>query len=367
MGSRKVLHLEVIEYASITEKNSMFMHIAVQKSGFQNSANTNNSGQNSLSIKDGNKSIANTVHDTVDNANFNVKNAAPTNTSLSSAINCDDSNKSNNSSDKGSSSSVDGKHLRNHLTIGNRVGSCGSNTCISTTSTRKEKDTNNDKNSKPDSNHHQSALNTITQRLSHFSFGNSGSNCSNNSDKSEKSAKSSTSKRNIISFSGKTNNNSNILCNSSNNNHFQTNALNNSSHVNNNVDQSISTSSSSSGNGGGGISNTITSIMTSSLTKSKRIDGAVPSCGGNSIVSSYDPMKLIGTPACPRYDDCPVLEPLVCKKIAHERLTALIFREDCFLTACQDGFVYTWARPGFLNLPQHLPSSPTAPPGGTVV
>lgn len=58
-------------------------------------------------------------------------------------------------------------------------------------------------------------------------------------------------------------------------------------------------------------------------------------------------MKLIGSAACPRFDECPLLEPLVCKKIAHERLTALIFREDCFLTACQDGFIYTWARPGF--------------------
>lgn len=65
----------------------------------------------------------------------------------------------------------------------------------------------------------------------------------------------------------------------------------------------------------------------------------------NGSIVTYDAMKLIGTPACPRYDECPVLEPLICKKIAHERLTALIFREDCFLTACQDGFVYTWARP----------------------
>ena len=67
----------------------------------------------------------------------------------------------------------------------------------------------------------------------------------------------------------------------------------------------------------------------------------------NNIVPSYDPIKLIGSSACPRFDDCPLLEPLVCKKIAHERLTALIFREDCFLTACQDGFIYTWARPGY--------------------
>ena len=34
------------------------------------------------------------------------------------------------------------------------------------------------------------------------------------------------------------------------------------------------------------------------------------------------------------------------KKIAHERLTSLVFREECIVTACQDGYVCTWARPG---------------------
>ncbi|KAL1512764.1 hypothetical protein ABEB36_002296 [Hypothenemus hampei] len=58
-----------------------------------------------------------------------------------------------------------------------------------------------------------------------------------------------------------------------------------------------------------------------------------------------DPLQLVGTPACPRLDECPILEPLVSKKIAHERVTALIFRPDYFITACQDGYVYTWARP----------------------
>lgn len=58
-----------------------------------------------------------------------------------------------------------------------------------------------------------------------------------------------------------------------------------------------------------------------------------------------DPLQLVGTPGCPRIEECPLLEPLVCKKIAHERLTALIFRPDCVITACQDGYVYTWARP----------------------
>ena len=53
-----------------------------------------------------------------------------------------------------------------------------------------------------------------------------------------------------------------------------------------------------------------------------------------------------GTAICPKMDEVPTLEPLVAKKVAHERLTALMFREDCIVTACQEGFVRTWARPG---------------------
>lgn len=50
-------------------------------------------------------------------------------------------------------------------------------------------------------------------------------------------------------------------------------------------------------------------------------------------------------PVCPSLNEVPIIEPLTCKKIAHERLTSLIFREDCFVTSCQEGNVYTWARP----------------------
>lgn len=132
--------------------------------------------------------------------------------------------------------------------------------------------------------HHSSAFNTLTQRFTNFSFG---------TDKSSKSNKRSFT---LTSKSSNNNNNNNSVQQQSNNNDGST-----------------------------------TSTLRNKST--------------GSIVTSYDPMKLIGTPACPRFDECPVLEPLVCKKIAHERLTALIFREDCFLTACQDGFIYTWARP----------------------
>lgn len=63
------------------------------------------------------------------------------------------------------------------------------------------------------------------------------------------------------------------------------------------------------------------------------------------IKRQADPLQLVGTPGCPRLNECHNLEPLICKKIAHERLTALIFQPDCVVTACQEGCVYTWARP----------------------
>ncbi|XP_067310902.1 WD repeat-containing protein 20 [Pseudorasbora parva] len=78
-----------------------------------------------------------------------------------------------------------------------------------------------------------------------------------------------------------------------------------------------------------------------------------------------DPAKTLGTQLCPRMEDVPLLEPLVCKKIAHERLTVLIFLEDCIVTACQEGFICTWARPGKVGLlsSQNQANSPS----GTVV
>jgi WD40 repeat protein len=76
---------------------------------------------------------------------------------------------------------------------------------------------------------------------------------------------------------------------------------------------------------------------------------------------TQDPMRLIGTASCPRFDQCPRLEPLICKKIAHDRLTALIFRKDCFVAACQNGYVYTWARPGTItSVNAHLVSDPNS-------
>uniref|UniRef100_A0A3Q3JVV9 WD repeat-containing protein 20 n=1 Tax=Monopterus albus TaxID=43700 RepID=A0A3Q3JVV9_MONAL len=65
-----------------------------------------------------------------------------------------------------------------------------------------------------------------------------------------------------------------------------------------------------------------------------------------SRTAKADAAKTLGTRLCPCMEEVPLLEPLVCKKIAHERLTVLIFLEDCLVTACQEGFICTWARPG---------------------
>ena len=65
----------------------------------------------------------------------------------------------------------------------------------------------------------------------------------------------------------------------------------------------------------------------------------------NGLINGEEVTEL-GSAQCPRICEVPLIEPLVTKKVAQERLTALVFREECFVTACQDGYVCTWARPG---------------------
>lgn len=55
----------------------------------------------------------------------------------------------------------------------------------------------------------------------------------------------------------------------------------------------------------------------------------------------------------PKMSEVNMVEPLVCKKVWSERLTDVVFREDCLLLATEDGFVHLWARPG------RSPDSPT--------
>uniref|UniRef100_A0A3Q3G2T2 DM1 locus, WD repeat containing n=1 Tax=Kryptolebias marmoratus TaxID=37003 RepID=A0A3Q3G2T2_KRYMA len=78
-----------------------------------------------------------------------------------------------------------------------------------------------------------------------------------------------------------------------------------------------------------------------------------------------DGAKVLGTTLCPRMHEVPLLEPLVCKKIAHERLTVLVFMDDCIITACQEGLICTWARPG--KAVRLDPETNGNSPSGTVV
>uniref|UniRef100_A0A1I7TQR2 WD_REPEATS_REGION domain-containing protein n=2 Tax=Caenorhabditis tropicalis TaxID=1561998 RepID=A0A1I7TQR2_9PELO len=55
--------------------------------------------------------------------------------------------------------------------------------------------------------------------------------------------------------------------------------------------------------------------------------------------------RVLGSSVCPGIRDVPMIEPVMCKKVAHDRLTVLEFRNDCVVTACQEGYICTWARP----------------------
>jgi len=74
---------------------------------------------------------------------------------------------------------------------------------------------------------------------------------------------------------------------------------------------------------------------------------AATGSGGRNQQQIDEAVRLLGTSTCPRLCDIPMLVPLVGKRVAHERLTALVFREDCLVTSCFEGVIYTWARPGY--------------------
>ncbi|XP_043197423.1 WD repeat-containing protein 20-like [Amphibalanus amphitrite] len=96
----------------------------------------------------------------------------------------------------------------------------------------------------------------------------------------------------------------------------------------------------------------------------KAAERAGSAAGGGGAAQRRERDRLIGTPGCPRLADCPILEPHVSCRVSHERLTALTFRRDCVVTACCDGYVCTWARPGTVT-GACSSSSPAATHGDT--
>ena len=48
----------------------------------------------------------------------------------------------------------------------------------------------------------------------------------------------------------------------------------------------------------------------------------------------------------PKMDEVNVIEPLVAERVSQERLSDLVFRDDCIVVASYDGCISLWARPG---------------------
>ncbi|XP_016925385.4 WD repeat-containing protein 20 [Drosophila suzukii] len=244
-------------------------------------------------------------------------------------------------------------------------GGSGSAQRPSLTTTGYNSKTSNSSNKSSNSGSGFSAFNSLTQRLSNFSFLSNSDKKAAGYEGSHSTAHRQHRKAMSMLKSYNQHNHSGGHNNHSQSNHSSSSNFGHSSTLDSTAAGAIGSSSTAHSFGSLKLSR---SSHHSSLATAAHASGSGAGAGSGSGVSSFDPMQLIGTPACPRFDECPLLEPLVCKKIAHERLTALIFREDCFLTACQDGFIYTWARPGHAtHATQHLSPGQTAAPGGTVI
>ena len=113
------------------------------------------------------------------------------------------------------------------------------------------------------------------------------------------------------------------------------------------------TLNSTSSGGGGGLSffkknkRNIAPISSNKNSSNKTANQPLHKINSNKDVLQQKFSNLnLNSVMCPKLDEVPIIEPLICKRISQERLTSLIFKEDCFLVASQNGTVSTWARPG---------------------
>jgi hypothetical protein len=65
---------------------------------------------------------------------------------------------------------------------------------------------------------------------------------------------------------------------------------------------------------------------------------------GRREVSAFETCK--SDDIAPKMHEVNLIEPLVAERVDQERLSDLVFREDCIVVASYDGLVSLWARPG---------------------
>ncbi|CAH8505819.1 unnamed protein product [Heterobilharzia americana] len=106
------------------------------------------------------------------------------------------------------------------------------------------------------------------------------------------------------------------------------------------MNNSITIGSASGGGGGGGgtdklNTSTMNSIKTCSLNRLNEVKWML----------SVSENNIFGSPLCPRINDVPMLEPLVCTRILKDRVTDLVFRRDTIHIVDQQGLFLAWQRP----------------------
>uniref|UniRef100_A0A915MGU5 WD_REPEATS_REGION domain-containing protein n=1 Tax=Meloidogyne javanica TaxID=6303 RepID=A0A915MGU5_MELJA len=125
-------------------------------------------------------------------------------------------------------------------------------------------------------------------------------------------------------------------------------------------------------NGGGGRFRrlhkrglSIGSRLTGNSEKNNRQNG-ISSSGAHSVDGTLKrsdcpsfAAKLFGTPQCPRIEEIPIIEPILCKKVSNGRLGSLHFREDCIVTTCQEDYICIWIRPNSQYIQQEDKHSST--------
>lgn len=112
--------------------------------------------------------------------------------------------------------------------------------------------------------------------------------------------------------------------------------------------------------------------------KKDRKSKILPDADGNGSDSSLEDNYVdasclpLGTLECPRLDDTAILEPIICRSVAGERLNEIYFFDECVVITSQDGSAQVWARPRFndrlcknsINSQSSSSSNISSPAGG---